>query len=533
MNFFHKICGLKLLFILSLILITLIFYFIEYSCIFHFDNRDNVQKRESIKKDFAYGVSASHSLAVDEGMKILQQGGNAIDAAIAVSYLLGVVEPYASGLGGGGGMLILNAHGESNFIDYREIAPSQINNRGNTGIPGFVAGMEFAHKKYGSISMSELLKPSIYYAENGFEVDDILSSRLAGAYHRIYSKRLDIFYHDGVPINKGQKLIQKKLSNTLKNIQKKGASAFYQGDIAKELNKITNIPLRDIYKYKVEERKPVSGEYCGYTVYTAPPPFSGVTLLQILKQTELNNTYNSANNLETYIKKMGKITKASYQDRVKTIGDPEFSKMYSKKWISNQYLLRLNNMENILPVEEEHESTTHFVVMDKFGTVVSVTNTLSNFFGTGVYMEGFFLNNQLANFSDSPNQIEPGKRARTFMAPTILEKKGTEIIGIGSPGGNRIPQILALVLDKYFHRNSTLQNIVDESRFIFEKDYLYSETILPFNVQKNLEENGYNVIYKDSPVFYGGVQALIRDEKKNELNGAGDGRRNGSWKSNL
>ncbi|TKJ05651.1 capsular biosynthesis protein, partial [Bacillus cereus] len=163
MNFFHKIRALKLLLILSIMLMMLIFYLV--------DNKDNLQKKQSIKKDFAYGVSASHPLAVDEGMKILQQGGNAIDAAIVISYMLGVVEPYASGLGGGGGMLILNEHGESNFIDYREVAPSQINNTGNTGIPGFVAGMEFAHKKYGSIEMSELLKPSIFYAENGFEVD--------------------------------------------------------------------------------------------------------------------------------------------------------------------------------------------------------------------------------------------------------------------------------------------------------------------------------------------------------------------------
>ncbi|MCU4734260.1 gamma-glutamyltransferase [Bacillus cereus] len=120
-----------------------------------------------------------------------------------------LVEPYASGLGGGGGMLILNEHGESNFIDYREVAPSRIK---NTGIPGFVAGMEFAHKKYGSIEISELLKPFIFYAENGFEVDDILSSRLAGASHRIYSKKLNIFYPDGDPINKGKNLFRKNCS---------------------------------------------------------------------------------------------------------------------------------------------------------------------------------------------------------------------------------------------------------------------------------------------------------------------------------
>ncbi|PGU00831.1 capsular biosynthesis protein [Bacillus cereus] len=532
MKFFHRFRKLKLILTITIILTTFTFYLIKYNHLSQFNNKENTQKRFNINKDFAYGVSASHPHAVEEGMKVLQTGGNAIDAAVVVSYMLGVVEPYASGLGGGSGMLILNKHGESSFIDYREVAPSKNNNTGDTGIPGFVAGMEFAHEKYRSIPISKLLEPPIYYAENGFEVDNILSSRLDDAYHRIYSKKLSIFYPNGEPIKEGQKLIQTNLSNSLRDIQENGITAFYQGNIAKELNKITSIPLEDIKKYQVEQRKPVVGEYCGYTVHTAPPPFSGATLLQMIKQAELKNAYNSTNDLESYIKSMGRITKSSYQDRIQTIGDPKFSKMQSKKWISNQYISTLIQEENNLPLEEEHESTTHFVIMDKYGTVVSATNTLSNYFGTGDYVQGFILNNQLDNFGNITNQREPGKRSRTFMAPSILEKKGKEIIGIGSPGGNRIPQILTLVIDKYFHGNASLQDTIDETRFIFEKDNLYTEYLLSPTEKKNLEEYGYNVIYKDSPIFYGGVQALIRNEKTNKINGGGDGRRNGSWKSN-
>ncbi len=527
-SFCIRVYKISLLAIVFIIFCLMFYRFLFYQQ----ENKQENTIKGKVQKKFAYGVSASHPIAVEEGMKILKHGGNAVDAAITMSYVLGVVEPYASGLGGGGGMLIVNKDGESNFIDYREIAPSYLDDTSTIGIPGFVAGMEFAHEKFGSIPISELLQPSIYYAENGFEVDDVLFTRLADGYHRIYSEKLNIFYPNGKPLIQGEKLVQSKLTSTLKKIQENGAEIFYKGNIANEINELTNISLSDIKKYKVEERKPVVGDYHDFKVYTAPPPFSGVTLIQMLKQTEINDSFKSAENIETYIKSIGKITRFSYQDRIKNIGNPRFSKMQSEKWVSNQYLSSLLEKEDTSFFEEEHESTTHFVVMDQYGTIVSATNTLSNFFGSGKYIQGFFLNNQLSNFSNNPNQIQPGKRSRTFMGPTILEKKGETFIGIGSPGGNRIPQILTLILDKYFHTSVNLQEIVDEERFLFEKNNLYTEMPLPPSIKKSLLDAGYNVIYKDSPVFYGGVQALIRDEKKNSITGAGDGRRNGTWKSN-
>lgn len=494
-------------------------------------NTEKKQNNRTMKKN-QYGVSASHPLAIEEGMKVLKQGGNAVDAAIAISYTLGVVEPYASGLGGGGGMLIVTKDGEKNFIDYRETAPNLSKNRmGDSGIPGFVAGMEFASEKYGSMSMKKLIEPSIHYAEKGFKVDQLLSSRLVTARYRIYSNKLSIFYPNGQAINSGKTLVQNTLAKTLKKIQKNGASAFYQGDIAREMSRATNFPLESIKNYTVEEHTPVEGEYEGYRVYTAPPPFSGVTLFQMLKKADSNKLYNKKKNLVEYITLMGEIQKLSYQDRIKNIGDPNFSNIEIDKLISSKYLSSMITNKNDLLFEEEHESTTHFVVMDKSGTTVSVTNTLSNFFGTGNYNQGFFLNNQLSNFSNAPNQIEPGKRARTFMSPTILEKKGKEIIGIGSPGGNRIPQILTTVIDSYIHSDSDLQTIVDESRFVFEKNNIYTEVPFATNVKEALTRKGYKVIQKYSPMFYGGVQALIRNEKENIITGAGDARREGTWKA--
>lgn len=489
------------------------------------------QKNDSMGDKGTYGVSASHPLAVKEGMKVLRSGGNAVDAAIVVSYVLGVVEPYASGIGGGGGMLIVSKDKKS-FIDYRETAPHFAGNKKTLiGVPGFVDGMEYIHDKYGSLPMDKLLQPAIHYAEKGFQVDDSLTIRLDLATPRIYSDKLSIFYPNGEPIEAGKKLIQKDLARTLKKIQEEGAKGFYKGEIAEAISETANISLEDIGEYKVEEREPVKGNYMGYDVYTAPPPFSGVTLLQMLKLAEEKEIYKDVDHTATYISKMAEISRLAYQDRMKNIGDPNYVDMDSNKMVSDKYIATIKNQNGEAFSEEEHESTTHFVIIDRDGTVVSSTNTLSNFFGTGEYIEGFFLNNQLQNFGNNgPNNYEPGKRSRTFMAPTVLEKGG-ETIGIGSPGGNRIPQVLVPVLDKYTHGKGSLKDIVNEYRVTFEKNTAYTEIPLGVKVRDELSRKGINVEHKISPMFYGGVQALVKDERDNVITGAGDYRRNGTWKS--
>lgn len=189
----------------------------------------------------------------------------------------------------------------------------------------------------------------------------------------------------------------------------------------------------------------------------------------MLKLAEKKEVYKDVDHTATYMSKMEEISRIAYQDRKKNLGDPNYVNMDPNKMVSDKYISTMKNENGDALSEAEHESTTHFVIIDRDGTVVSSTNTLSNFFGTGKYTAGFFLNNQLQNFgSEGFNSYEPGKRSRTFMAPTVLKKDG-ETIGIGSPGGNRIPQILTPILDKYTHGKGSLQDIINEYRFTFEK----------------------------------------------------------------
>ncbi|WP_242309615.1 capsule biosynthesis gamma-glutamyltransferase CapD [Bacillus cereus group sp. BfR-BA-01524] len=517
--------------IISFLIISLMGCIVA-SCSFNKIKGCTKQQIDSIGDKGAYGVSASHPLAVEEGMKVLKNGGSAVDAAIVVSYVLGVVELYASGIGGGGGMLIISKD-KKTFIDYRETTPYFTGNQNpSIGVPGFVAGMEYIHENYGSLPMSELLQPAINYAKKGFQVNDSLMTRLDLEKPRIYSDKLSIFYPNGEPIETGETLIQTDLARTLKKIQKEGAKGFYEGEVARAISKTAKISLEDIEGYKVKVRKPVKGNYMGYDVYTAPPPFSGVTLLQMLKLAEEKEVYKDVEHTATYISKMEEITRVAYQDRKKNIGDPKYVKMDPNKMVSDKYISIIKNENGEALSEEEHESTTHFVIIDRSGTIVSATNTLSNFFGTGKYTEGFFLNNQLQNFgSDGINSYEPGKFSRTFMAPTVL-KNGEETIGIGSPGGNRIPQILTPILDKYTNGKGILQDIVNEYRFAFGKNTAYIEMQLSPELKNELSRKGLNAKQKVSPTFFGGVQALIKDERDNVIAGAGDERRNGTWKSN-
>jgi gamma-glutamyltranspeptidase / glutathione hydrolase len=495
----------------------------------------NPNQSSDPKADQPYGVSASHPIAVDAGMSVLKNGGNAVDAAIAISYVLGVVEPFGSGLGGGGGMLIVPKSGQADFIDYRETSPDT-EGKAVSGVPGLVAGMQYAHDKYGSLAMKALLQPAIDYAEHGFEVDQTLTTRLAAAKPRVHSSETRLFYPNNQAIDPGETLVQKELAKTLKMIQQEGADGFYEGDVARGIKETTNISLEDLKQYEVKERQPVQGTYAGYHVYTAPPPFSGVTLLQMLKLAEETNLSQSPSKAD-YMEEMEAITKAAYQDRAKHIGD-DVDTEKAEQWVANDHIARLkDDIQNggwrneKGDDAEEHESTTHFVVMDKNGTVVSVTNTLSNFFGSGDYTNGFFLNDQLKNFGSGINAQEPGKRPRTFTAPTVLKKQGKETIGIGSPGGNRIPQILMQVIYLYTEEEGTFQKIVDRYRFAFDHHTIYTEAPFSEETTDALEERGFEVVHKVSPMYYGGVQVLVKNEENNTISGAGDPRRNGSWKA--
>ncbi|WP_110112173.1 gamma-glutamyltransferase [Bacillus sp. CGMCC 1.16541] len=483
-----------------------------------------------------YGVSASDPLAAKVGMEVLDNGGNAVDAAIAVSYALGVVEPYGSGIGGGGGMLIAPAEEgtDASYIDYREVAPSS--EKGSVSVPGFVKGMEVAHDKYGTKPMEELIEPSIEYAEEGFEVNEILHWRLKVSKNRMPIDELSNFYPDGEAIEAGETLKQPKLAETLTKIKEDGADAFYEGSIADEMENETNISKEDLQNYEVSTKDPVVGKYQGKEMLSAPSPFSGVALIQMLKMIEKENIWAlKKEDPATFYEKMEQVKNVVYEDRFVNMGDPKFHDQDSEKWVSDEYVDDLiEKMDDVEQNddkvdEEEHESTTHFVVIDRDGMTVSSTNTLSNFFGTGEQVNGFFLNNNLDTFHDGKNKKEEGKKSRTFTAPTIIRDEGEWVTGIGSAGGTRVTQILAQVMAEHFEGEVSVGEAVAESRFVFDKGSMYVEEELDEDTQEELKEDDQEVTVKEDDIYYGGVQALVKNRNNEIVGGAGDPRRKGVW----
>ncbi|MBU8879134.1 gamma-glutamyltransferase [Bacillus sp. FJAT-29790] len=491
------------------------------------------------EKSQGYGVSADNEIAVDIGMAVLKKGGNAVDAAVAVSYALSVVEPYNSGLGGGGSMIIHKEKGKEPIVyDYYSISPLDSIPLSGTGIMGFVKGMEKLNQDLGTFDLKELIEPSIQLAERGFKAKE-LSRRLGDASNRI--EKIAHFFPNGQAISEGDRVLQKELANTLRIIQKKGSNGFYTGDIAKQIhNKVEEIELSDFRDYKVLKKKPIKSEFDGFDVYSASPPLGGIMLAQSLQMAE-NLEIGKTLNVDKYIHLMGLINRISYQDRVKHIGDPDFVEMDLEKLVSKEYSQKLASnvsKRHKSPFDsdadfEDHENTTHFVIVDKQGMMVSATNTLSNLFGSGEYVAGFFLNNQLKNFSNnqnSPNRKDGGKRPYSYIAPTILVKDGKAVIGIGSAGGNRITSIITQVLIQYLKYDVPIEEAINNPRFFMEmnKDYIIVEGKLPNKVKRKLKKWGYKVVDGKSSSYFGGVQSLVVDN--GVVYGGADSRRQGNWR---
>ncbi|MBN8209839.1 gamma-glutamyltransferase [Bacillus sp. NTK071] len=508
----------------------------------------NVTTSEPLKSSEGFGVSASHPLAVKVGMDVMESGGNAVDAAIAVSYVLGVVEPYGSGIGGGGEMLIHPKNSKPISYQYRENAPlSGSLPSSYAGVPGLVKGMEDLHADYGTIDMKKLIAPAINIAEKGFKVDQDLYDRLKGAQYRMPISDIPHFYPNGKPINPGVTLKQKQLADTLRTIQEEGASAFYEGELGEHiLDQTDEIKSEDLQTYATLKKEPTKGTFAGYDVYSAPAPLGGITLIQSLQMAELMNVEKSEDDPADFIHLVGEITKRTYNDRLEEIADPGFVDVnadkltsfdYSKelaKGISMEHLSEDYEINDSLADFEDHDNTTHFVIVDKEGTMISATHTLSNFFGSGTYIDGYFLNNQLKNFSEnnsSINDVEPGKSPRSYTAPTILSKNGRPEIGIGTPGGKRIPMMLTEVLVRNLYFKESIEEAIEHPRFYVEDDkiMLESEEVFSEEVIDDLEDRGYRVEIYEAGQYYGGVQSLVVNYEEDLMYGGADKRRLGSW----
>lgn len=485
-------------------------------------------------------ISAAHPAAVEAGMSVLRNGGNAVDAAIAISYMLGVVEPYASGIGGGGVMLISpSGPGDATVIDYREVAPmSGIISKYEVGVPGFVKGMEEVHANFGSMEMHSLIEPSIVAANEGFPAGKALVQQLIKAQH-LEKEQFPQFFPTGIPVREGDTVQQPMLAETMRKIQRCGADWFYEGELAESISEqVEGLEKDDFHSYTVSIKKPIYDEYGEFEIITVPPPFGGVTLIQALKMSESLKLHQYPEFSLPYYTLWGEVIGKCYALRKTTMGDPDFTKVPTENLISNEcieHLVQQIKLDVISPEESPQDvaNTTHFVVADSNGMYVSVTNTIGGFFSSGISAGGFFLNNQLRNFTEdpqSPNNPSPGKRPQSYVCPTIFRNHLKTIV-IGSAGGKRIPMTLAIILMKIMKQDCSIDEAVSSLRFFIDNAVLHAESEVPSDVKDHLERLGYQVIHNPDPMFYGGVHGLMVNHQSGEIFGSADSRRGGAWMS--
>lgn len=437
-------------------------------------------------------VVSEHALASAAGADMLKQGGNAVDAAVAVGFALAVVLPQAGNLGGGGFMMIhQGADGRSTALDFRETAPAgatrtmYLDDKGAVvpgrslftplavGVPGTVAGLLLALDRYGSLPRSTVMAPAIALAEQGFTVSPSLADLLAGQRGHLgrWEATRAIFLPGGQPLKAGGRLVQADLARSLRLIAEQGADAFYRGDIAAKIAASMErhgglITRDDLAGYKAVEREPVAGTYRGFRVLSMPPPSSGGThVVQILNLLERYPLAEWGSDSARTVHVMAEAMKRAYADRAEYLGDPDFtpvpvrgltSRAYADelaKGIDPDHAIPAAGIRAGRPQPHESDQTTHFSVADSHGTVVSTTYTLNLHFGSGMVAEGtgILLNNEMDDFAAKPgvpnafgliggdaNAVAPGKRPLSSMSPTIVLKDGTPWLVTGSPGGSRI-----------------------------------------------------------------------------------------------
>jgi len=522
-------------------------------------------------------VSSASDIATKVGIEILQKGGNAIDAAVAVGFALAVTYPSAGNLGGGGFIVYYRNDGFSTTIDFREKAPSSahrdmyLDSTGNpltklaqegatsVGVPGSVEGLIYAHKKYGKLKFKEVIKPAIKLAKNGFKLSFDLVKSINSNYENFikYESSKKIFTKNGEKFQEGDLFVQKDLARTLELIKKYGRKGFYEGRTAELIvNQIQKfggyITLEDLKNYHCVERKPVIGFYRGYKIISMGPPSSGgVAIIQALNILENLDLKKEDYQSSKYIHYLIETLKRVYFDRAEYLGDSDFVYVPVQKLISKEYARKLFeqiNPEKATNFEEvnttsafgfESLETTHYSVIDKDGNAVSVTTTINSSYGSSIVVEGagFLLNNEMDDFSIKPgvqnqfgligkeaNAIAPNKRMLSSMTPTIILKDNKPFLILGSPGGSMIITSVLQVILNIIDFKMDLFHAVSFPRIhhqyvpelVYYEDYALSEDAI-----KKLEEYGHQLKKRN---YIGWINAIMVDEQNKFYFGMSDPR---------
>ncbi len=537
----------------------------------HAASRDPVRAKKAM-------VVAADPIAANVGLKILKQGGNAIDAAVAVGFALAVTYPGAGNIGGGGFMVMRLADGTVKTLDFRETAPSaatrdmfldkngnvleQKSTRGHLscGVPGSVAGLMYVERRYGKLTRAQVMKPAIDLAEKGFHLhyrlaDDL--ERMTPEFARYRSSK-QAFTRKGKAYKEGDLFQQKELAKTLKRIRDKGRDGFYKGETAKlivaEMKRGGGlISLKDLEDYSSVIRDPIRGTYRGYEIISVGPPSSGgVSLVQLLNILEGYNLAEYGWNSSKAVHRMTEAMRRVYADRAEFLGDPDFVKVPVSWLISKNYARERRSTidtAKATPSEEishgvqpppEKDHTTHFSIVDRFGNCVSVTTTLNDAFGSKLVVTGagFLLNNEMDDFSakagvpnayglvgGSANAIAPNKRMLSSMTPTLVLKDGKPFMVLGTPGGSTIMTTVAQVIVNVVDFKMTIQEAIDAPRVHHQwlpDRLMIEERGLARDVVENLRAMGHTVHTREGTV--GLVEGILVDRKRGLLLGATDPR---------
>ena len=522
-------------------------------------------------------VTTANVYATMAGLEVLEQGGNAVDAAIAISYALGVCEPNASGLGGGGFMNIHMADGSELVIDYREVAPmgqdaytwldetGAVKNNGTansvgglaTGVPGTVAGLEYALEHYGSgkLTRQQIMQPAIDMAREGYKAGGTLVGAMNDYYDYMvtdYKVLGDYYLKDGMPYEIGDVITNEDLAKTLELIAEGGKDAFYTGDVAQAIvDTVASyggvLSMEDLASYEPAIREPVKGTYRGYEIVSCPPASSGGThIVEVLNILENYDMASLGVNTAESIHLWSEALKACFADRGAYMADTAFadvplagltSKEYAKT-IADKITNESQSWDAGEPGAYEGNSTTAYSVADKDGNIVSVTQTIECFWGCKIAIPGygFIMNDQLHDFDTNPesvNKLEGGKKPLSSMSPTIvLDAEGNAFMSLGSPGGLRIWPTVAQVISNVIDHGMNMQDAIDCAR-IYERGNAdgicyepAGENAPTAETLAALAAQGHALTEKGAwDLFYGGCQGILFTD--DGIEGGADPRRDG------
>jgi gamma-glutamyltranspeptidase/glutathione hydrolase len=521
-------------------------------------------------------VVAANPLAAEAGLGMLKSGSNAVDAAVATAFALNAAEPFASGIGGGGFMVIYLARSQkATVIDYREKAPlgaspTMFREKGeeegmwrtSTGlavaVPGALAGWDLALREYGTVSLARAAARAIEIAEQGYAVSQTFSSINKDEYERLAANLGEgsCYLNGGLPYEPGDVFRNSDLARTFRLIAAKGIEEFYRGDIARRIVAAVQahrgiMTLEDLADYKPEEVAALRGTYKNHTLVTAPPPASGgLHLIQLLNIAENWPVKGWGHNSPKTIHHLSEALRFIFADRERYIGDPAFVSVPVNRLLSKEYAAAIasrimpDRPLDSYPYGEFDESaptqgnTTHLCVIDRDGNVVSLTQSINDFFGTGIVPEGtgFLLNNQMADFSSDPESVNapaPGHRPVSSMAPLIMFKDGKPLLVLGSPGGTRIFSSLAQIVLNVTEFSMSLDEAIEAPRF-----FSYSaagkprpisvESRLPEATISELQKIGHEVTVREAyDKYFGGAQGIMVLQGKRIFLGGADSRRDG------